>query len=109
MSRCQKFMTNIDWSADLDKSLIFPMDLIINEKSLRERKEFMKNTKNTKPAQTTLSKIENHRGRFVSIPVTRNNKVKVYCAKVNSITSNYVTFTDVKTNTSVKVAKSSLV
>lgn len=69
----------------------------------------VKNTKNKTVAQTTLNKIENHRGRFVSVPVTRNGKVKLYCAKINSITNNYVTFTDVKTNTSVKVAKSSLV
>lgn len=58
---------------------------------------------------TTLERIENHKGRFVTVSARRNGTVSTFCAKVSNISPNYVTFNDVNSGEQVKVAKSSLV
>jgi hypothetical protein len=71
----------------------------------------MKNTKNTvAAAPTPVQRIENHKGRFVSVSA-RNSRGRVnkFCGKVVSITPSYVTFNDVNSGETVKLAKTSLV
>jgi hypothetical protein len=58
---------------------------------------------------TTLERIENHKGRFVTVSARRNGEVSTFCAKVVNISPNYVTFNNVNGGETVKVAKTSLV
>lgn len=70
----------------------------------------MSKNKNTPATPTQIQRIENHGGRFVSISARRSRgAVEKYCGKVVAISPNYVTFNDVNSGATVKLAKSSLV
>lgn len=57
-----------------------------------------------------LSKLKNHRGRFVSILVNRSKTGETsYCAKIKNITDKMLFFTDMNLKQNVSVMLSSVI
>jgi hypothetical protein len=61
-------------------------------------------------AQTPVAHpYTNHRGRFITLHTRSKRGQQKFCAKILSISNNYVTFVNVNNGEVLKVAKTSIV